>query len=465
MADRLVRLTAAEDNRRRLRPQHNGAGSATRAGRGQERNSVSEFQEQQRDQITRSTLNRVMAAVYWPLLFLNVTVLVLLGVSGFPTARVVAVGAVLTVHLGMHVFYHRFARRQELSEKRFTPLVFVMWGTQLSILALTGGLGSPFLPIIISMLANNTAIFGRVGLGRLGLPLTLSTIAICAFLPTEPAVPAPYNLVLYGISVVFVIVVLRRTLLQIRDAYVETGTSLAQAREDLLASARERAGSLEQLTSKVSHELKNPLAAIKGLTQILYRSSEDERARERLTVIGDTVTHMEAILRDYLSFSRPLQELQREPVDPGQLCDEVLAVLEARAAAAGVRVSRTGEPCSVEGDPRRLKEALLNLLSNALESMPQGGDLDVAVEQRGEQVTVVIRDSGRGMSAEALARLGTPFFTTRAEGTGLGVVLAKGVARQHGGDVTYASEVDRGTTATMNLPVRAPAVTAEQSHA
>jgi two-component system sensor histidine kinase HydH len=107
------------------------------------------------------------------------------------------------------------------------------------------------------------------------------------------------------------------------------------------------------------------------------------------------------------------------------------------------------------GDPRRLKEALINLVANAIEATPNGGTVQLRVRSSGGAVTLEVIDTGRGIAAEDLERLGTSFFTTRPNGTGLGVVLAQGVIAQHGGSLAYRSSLGRGTTATITLPVEA----------
>jgi two-component system sensor histidine kinase HydH len=126
-------------------------------------------------------------------------------------------------------------------------------------------------------------------------------------------------------------------------------------------------------------------------------------------------------------------------------------VLSARADGARVRLYAEGD-ATLEADPRRLKEALLNLVVNAIEATPPGGEVAVEVRPAGEGAEIVIRDTGRGMAAETLRRIGTPFFTTREEGTGLGVVLARSVIAQHGGSLRYDSEPGKGTQVRVELP-------------
>jgi signal transduction histidine kinase len=118
-----------------------------------------------------------------------------------------------------------------------------------------------------------------------------------------------------------------------------------------------------------------------------------------------------------------------------------------------VRLSSRGD-ATIEADPRRIREAILNLIANAIEATPRGGEVIVEVRAVDESVQVVVRDTGHGMPQDTLRRLGTPFFTTRDEGTGLGVVLARSVVAQHGGSLRYDSEPGRGTTASITLPAR-----------
>jgi len=167
---------------------------------------------------------------------------------------------------------------------------------------------------------------------------------------------------------------------------------------------------------------------------------------------------METILNEYLSFSRPLEDLRPETLDLAALSRDVVNVLAGRADQAGVTLSIEGGATRAQGDPRRLKEALINLVANAIEATPTGGAVMLRVHNGGNDVVVEVEDTGRGIAPDDLKRLGTSFFTTRPNGTGLGVVLAQGVITQHGGSLAYASTVGHGTTATIKLPTAAAAV-------
>ncbi|MFL5391316.1 MAG: sensor histidine kinase, partial [Myxococcales bacterium] len=172
----------------------------------------------------------------------------------------------------------------------------------------------------------------------------------------------------------------------------------------------------------------------------------------RLEVVLGEIGRMELILRDYLTSSKPLEQLELAPVQLESIADEAVSVLEGRASEHGVKIRRVGEGTIMEGDARRLKETLLNLASNAIDATPRGGNVEIMVEERDGEARVVVSDEGRGMDAATLARIGTPFFTTRENGTGLGVVIARSIVQQHGGALTYASRPEGGTVATIQLP-------------
>jgi two-component system, NtrC family, sensor histidine kinase HydH len=229
--------------------------------------------------------------------------------------------------------------------------------------------------------------------------------------------------------------------------------------------ALERARELEQTGIELAHELKNPLAAVKALVQLGLRNPAERSSHGRLALLEEEVARMEERLQRHLASPRPRGQVTTACVRLGPIVADTLRVLSARADGARIRLSSQGDAC-VEGDPRRLREALLNLVANGIEATPPGGEVAVEVRAAAEQVEIVVRDTGRGMAPETLRRVGTPFFTTREEGTGLGVALARSVIALHGGSVRYESEPGKGTTVRATLPgvtgpgIRAPALAA-----
>jgi signal transduction histidine kinase len=306
------------------------------------------------------------------------------------------------------------------------------------------------LPAIVSLF-----FFGPIPASRWLAVANGSLIVAMLALPTSivgPALPdVPYTLAVV-VCLGWSLFMLHQMAGKLTVAATRAGETYACLREERVAEAEAQLRRLQSVGAKVAHELKNPLAAIKGLCQLVARAPANERTAERLAVVESEIARMETILREYLSFSRPLEDLNRESVELDALARDVRDVLAGRADEAGVQLAVDGPLTRVHGDPRRLKEALINLVANAIEATPRGGSVHMRVRALGASATLEVRDTGRGIAPDDLPRLGTSFFTRREGGTGLGVVLAQGVITQHGGTLAYASTVGQGTTATITLP-------------
>jgi signal transduction histidine kinase len=369
---------------------------------------------------------------------------------GYPTWRVAALGGLLLLMVGLHVRQACLCELALPEGDGRAPFALVLLAT-----ALTGGLHSP---LLVGITGHFSGVLIRRGWNRETraiLALFVGGAVVMATLPgawAGPRIPDPTFTITVVVVLVFSVAVHTDYMVMAMTTAGEALRQLLRARDERASEALARAEELERMSSHLSHELKNPLGAIKALVQLSVRSERDPEIRVRLEVVEGEVERMQSILQGYLSFSRPLDTLRPEAIALGPLADEVVAILEARAEDGQVAVSRAGDAW-ITGDPRRLKEALLNLVANAIEATPPGGRVEVRVEEVGGAARIAVRDTGRGMAPEVLARIGTPFFTTRGEGTGLGVSLARGVFVQHGGTLEYESAPGRGTVATATLPI------------
>ncbi|WP_248353720.1 two-component system sensor histidine kinase NtrB [Anaeromyxobacter oryzae] len=317
-------------------------------------------------------------------------------------------------------------------------------------IAATGGVGSPLLVTFLVAYLAAVTIVGDRGETRWLLAATALGVCVLAVLPrswTGVGSPRPVHALLAAVSVLGV----GALLVPVHATRRKKLEELERARSELASEALARAQTLEQIGSKVAHELKNPLTGVKALVQLGLRNPAEGASHDRLEVVEREVSRMQEILQNYLSFTRPLQGVEPRRVDLGPLVSDTLEVLSARANDARVRLYADGD-AMVEADPRRLREALLNLVANAIEATPPGGEVFVEVRAAAEGAELVVRDTGRGMPPEVLGRIGTPFFTTRDDGTGLGVVLARSVIAQHGGSLRYESEPGKGTRVEVTLP-------------
>ena len=227
--------------------------------------------------------------------------------------------------------------------------------------------------------------------------------------------------------------------------------------------SRLRSGALAALgrmATQVAHELKNPLAGLRLYARHLEQrldANGDGDSAELARKISSTVDHLAAVVSEITAFGRP-PELHRAPMALASLLEECLTFARARCPTDDVEIERAYDPSCPEivADARELRKAFLLLLLNGLEALPPRGRLAVTTTYAAESgtVTVVIEDTGSGMSEETLSRAFDLFFTTTPEGTGLGMALVRSVIDLHGGALDVQSAPGRGTRVRIRLPVR-----------
>jgi PAS domain S-box-containing protein len=215
---------------------------------------------------------------------------------------------------------------------------------------------------------------------------------------------------------------------------------------------RERLAAVGQAAAVVSHEIRNPLGVMaNALSGLRKKPSADPEVESLLAILVEEVNRLDRIVGDLLDFARPMSPTMNPQSIEWLLEDALKAAAWAQPDPARVQVERridAGLP-PAEIDGRLVRQALLNLLVNALQAMPRGGTLEVgaALEERAGRrwIRVDVADSGPGIPAEVLPRVFEPFFTTRASGTGLGLAVVKRVVDGHGGSIEVQTVEGRGT--------------------
>lgn len=395
-----------------------------------------------------------------PLLFIPAYVLinVFLVLADYPDQRIAIATASCTAVAAWWIFAALRSSQTAPPPNDFFIASLITTTLHAILCVLTGGIWSPLTPLLLGSPIGLFMLYGRSFQSKVGVAMVLVPLAVLLALPAAwvgPPVEGPWYGYLIAFSVLYTASFLRTSAMLLVDVYLETGETLAGMREELLVGSTRRAQAIEAMGAKVAHELKNPLAAVKGLVQLLNKSATDERSSERLGVVISELGRIESIIASYLSFSQPLEALDPRPVELDALVDEVLAVLEARGNDRGVTLVREGA-ATIVGDGRRLKEAVLNLVANGIEATRHNGSVRVVISPKPEGASVRVADTGEGLSEDDLNRLGTPFFTRRENGTGLGVVLARSAIIQHGGHISFESELGRGTVVTFTLPNSPP---------
>lgn len=226
-------------------------------------------------------------------------------------------------------------------------------------------------------------------------------------------------------------------------------TELKKLSEEI--KRNEQLAAIGELSANIAHEIRNPLASLKGSIEMLMEGSPEGEQRERLSAIAlREMDRLDSIISDFLSYSRP-KKLEAESFDLHGLLDETLDLLENRADSQVAIHRDYSGPSLVRADSKKIQQVLMNLGVNALEAMPGGGDLTVSARQINGSVDVAFSDTGTGISPGAIKNVFFPFFTTKPRGTGLGLSIAYRIVEDHGGKLTVRSGPG-GTTFEMLLP-------------
>jgi len=215
----------------------------------------------------------------------------------------------------------------------------------------------------------------------------------------------------------------------------------------------DRLSALGELSAGMAHEIRNPLGSIKGTAEILRDGvAPDDPKQEFAEILIREVDRLNRVLEDFLRFARP------EPVEHGsfvlqEVVGDVLGLTQQQAARNNVVVTvDLGDDIEIPGRGEQIKQALLNLVLNALQAMPNGGSLKVSLRTSPNEVYILVSDSGPGIALEDRERIFNPFVTTRDSGTGLGLAITQRIIQGHGGRIILESRPGQGASFTVCLP-------------
>jgi len=216
---------------------------------------------------------------------------------------------------------------------------------------------------------------------------------------------------------------------------------------------REELARLGEMGAVMAHEIRNPLAGIKGFAQLVKSADSLEQAVRYAEKIVTQSLRMEALVNDLLAFARD-DRGERQTTDLSIVIEDCVALIRPEAACQQVtlEVEATSQ-AKADVNVDRIVQMLLNLMKNAIQAMPDGGVLKIELRQQSGSACIVVSDTGAGIPPAHLPHIFDPFWTSKTTGTGLGLALSRKVAEEHGGSLTVDSSVDSGTKFIVSLPV------------
>jgi signal transduction histidine kinase len=242
---------------------------------------------------------------------------------------------------------------------------------------------------------------------------------------------------------------IERTTQRLTEVYRELQENFDQMKR------AERLFAVGQLAAGLAHELRNPLASVAGAAGILQRNAHFEpRHKECLDIILKESQRLNRLLSEFLDFARPrAPHLERVVVEP--VLDAVIQLASHGVGATSVRLRKevSSNLPPIEGDGELIKQVLLNLVINAIQAMPDGGEVVVSAALEKQSVVIRVRDQGCGIAEGTRDRIFDPFFTTKEHGTGLGLAVAHQIVEQHGGVLRAEANAGRGMVFSAQLPI------------
>ncbi|WP_270181555.1 PAS domain S-box protein [Alkalihalobacillus sp. CinArs1] len=209
-----------------------------------------------------------------------------------------------------------------------------------------------------------------------------------------------------------------------------------------------------ELAAGVAHEIRNPLTSLKGFTQILKSRLSDESDQEFIKIMMSELDRINMIVNEFMVLARP-QAVSFEKANILDLIENVLTLIETQAILNNVQIYTRliNTAPSITCSENQIKQVLINVMKNAIEAMPDGGEIVVSVYVDSKDIMIEVKDNGTGIPDHQLPHVGEPFYTTKKKGNGLGLMICRRIIQNHQGELTFESEEGIGTTVCIKLPI------------
>ncbi|MFZ7943383.1 PAS domain-containing sensor histidine kinase [Neobacillus sp. 19] len=238
------------------------------------------------------------------------------------------------------------------------------------------------------------------------------------------------------------------------ESFVAVGRNITdRIKNDDVLRNLDRLSIIGQLAAGVAHEIRNPLTSLKGFSKLMKNTSNKEKQDDYLSIITNELDRIDMIVNEFMSLAKP-QAIQFERESLGSILESTVKILHPQALLHNVQIINHCISNEIEllCNPNQMKQVFVNFLKNAIESMPNGGTVHIDVlKQEGKKVLIRFSDEGIGIDSELMGYLGTPFYTTKDKGIGLGLTVSNKIIQEHNGTMKVESEFGKGTTVNVEL--------------
>jgi two-component system, sporulation sensor kinase A len=238
------------------------------------------------------------------------------------------------------------------------------------------------------------------------------------------------------------------------ELYVTVGRDISdRVKNDDALRNLDRLSIIGQLAAGVAHEIRNPLTSLKGFSKLLKSTTDKGKQEDYLSIIMNELDRIDMIVNEFMSLAKP-QAIQFERESLQAILDSTVNILHPQALLHNVQIINHYQENDIEllCSPNQLKQVFVNFLKNAIESMPNGGNVQIYVQKiPGNKVQISFSDEGIGIDTELMGYLGTPFYTTKDKGIGLGLTVSNKIIQEHNGIMKIESQTGIGTTVNVEL--------------
>ncbi|MBS8266146.1 PAS domain S-box protein [Mesobacillus boroniphilus] len=238
------------------------------------------------------------------------------------------------------------------------------------------------------------------------------------------------------------------------ESFVSVGRNITdRVKSEATIRNLDRLSVTGQLAAGVAHEIRNPLTSLKGFSKLLQTCLDKEKQSDYLAIIMNELDRIDMIVNEFMSLAKP-QAVQYVNEDLKSILDSTINIINPQALMHNVQINTAypEEDVRLSCNQHQLKQVFVNFLKNAIESMADGGDIFIELQKNGpRKVLVSISDEGTGIESDRLRYLGTPFYTTKEKGIGLGLTVSNKIIQEHSGTMKISSEKGQGTTVIVEL--------------